>query len=252
MQGNRADGAPEGASLHQLLPSRQREMRQLQGLRSAGFARKADARTGGRCSGRTVRGRVPPGDSRVSLLSLLQRYRPEDRHQRSTRERFREFVLAHPDCFGRSLLIGHVTGSAWVVDSIRRHALLTHHRKLGKWLQLGGHTDGESDVLSAALREVREEAGIDEIRPAQDGIFDLDIHTIPRNGDVPEHLHYDVRFLVEANRAQPLRPSDESHEVKWLPLPGIEEWTREESVLRMVRKTCRRAAVAAVKPSSIL
>lgn len=194
---------------------------------------------------------MPEGDPRRQLLSLLDRYGPEDGRELEVAQRFREFVLAHPDCFERSLLAGHVTGSAWVVDPSRTHGLLTNHRKLGKWLQLGGHADGEGDVLSVALREVREEAGIDAIRPANPGIFDLDIHLIPRAGDVPEHLHFDVRFLVEADRRQPLRPNDESHEVRWLPLRRIEQWTREESVLRMVRKTCRGAAVAAGKPLSL-
>src|SRR5215510_11521790 len=91
----------------------------------------------------------------------------------------RQFVAANPNCFERSLQIGHVTGSAWIVDLDRTHALLTHHRKLNKWLQLGGHADGDPDILRVALREAREESNLDAIRPVSENIFDVDIHVIP-------------------------------------------------------------------------
>jgi len=124
-----------------------------------------------------------------------------------------------------------------VVDLERAHALLTHHRKLNKWLQLGGHADGDSDILRVALREAREESGLATIRPVSTAIYDIDIHVIPARGSEPEHLHYDVRFLLEADRAAPLLASRESRSLAWTPLTRIAELNPEESMARMVAKT---------------
>lgn len=152
--------------------------------------------------------------------------------------RLHGFVEAHHDCFERRLRIGHVTGSAFVVDRERRHTLLTHHGKLDKWLQLGGHADGDSNILRVALREAAEESGLGlgGVRPIQESIFDIDIHRIPARGAEPEHDHYDVRYLLEADREVPLRITSESKALEWVPLDRVEQLTREESMLRMVRK----------------
>ncbi len=152
-------------------------------------------------------------------------------------ERLRRFVLEHEDCFERSLTVGHVTGSAWVVDLERRHVLLTHHHKLDRWLQLGGHADGEPDVLKVALREAREESGLEEIRPVSGGIFDVDVHEIPARDGMPCHYHHDVRYLMEADRSHPLCMSAESKALQWVRLSEIGGLTAEESVLRMAAKT---------------
>ena len=114
------------------------------------------------------------------------------------------FVEQNEMCFERSLDIGHITGSAWVLDFHRTHTLLTHHAKLDKWLQLGGHSDGDPDTLEVALREVREESGLVEVRPISEAIFDVDAHLIPARGAEPEHIHYDIRFLAEADREAPI------------------------------------------------
>jgi 8-oxo-dGTP pyrophosphatase MutT (NUDIX family) len=152
-------------------------------------------------------------------------------------ERFLDFVRAHPDCFERSLAIGHVTGSAWILDLERTHVLLTHHHRLDKWMQLGGHSDGDSDTLGVALREAREESGLDGIRSLSGGIFDLDIHEIPARRAEPAHLHFDVRFLLEADRRQPLMITAESKDLAWAALNEIESFSREESILRLAKKT---------------
>ena len=98
----------------------------------------------------------------------------------------RQFVRVHPDCFERSCREGHITASAWIVSADHRAALLTHHRKLDRWLQLGGHCDGEADVAAVALREAREESGLVDLRFAYAGDapvpVDLDVHPIPPRG----------------------------------------------------------------------
>ena len=105
------------------------------------------------------------------------------------------FIEEHPDCLLRSCLSGHLTGSAWIVDASRTRTLLTHHRKLDKWLQPGGHADGQADPLGVALREAEEECGV-AVRPVSTAIFDVDRHLIPARGDVPAHYHYDLRFML--------------------------------------------------------
>ncbi len=133
---------------------------------------------------------------------------------------------------------GHLTGSAWVVsDGVGSPAvLLTHHRKLDRWLQLGGHSDGDADLPGVALREAREESGVAPfVPPGSDRwrLFDIDVHAIPARGDVPAHEHYDLRFLFFADREQPVTVSDESHDVAWISLQALEEYTDEPSMLRM-------------------
>ena len=103
-------------------------------------------------------------------------------------------------------------------------------------MQLGGHSDGDSNTLRVASREAAEESGL-SVSILSDLIFDIDIHTIPARGTEPEHKHYDVRFVFEADETKQLVVSDESNELRWVPLAQIEEFTKEESVLRMVRKT---------------
>ena len=171
------------------------------------------------------------------LLERLSAHTPYDGHEAVMMEALRQFVAAHADCFERSLQIGHITGSAWIVDRDRTHALLTHHRKLNKWLQLGGHADGDPDILRVALREAREESNLEAIRPVSEDIFDVDIHVIPARGAEPEHLHYDVRFLFEADRSAPIAASEESRSLVWMPLAEISRVNPEESLARMVAKT---------------
>lgn len=151
-------------------------------------------------------------------------------------ERLRRFVRENPDCFSPELQTGHITGAAWIVDLTRRHVLLTHHLKLDKWLQLGGHAEGEVDPLAIALREAREESGLTSIRPLSDNIFDVDVHLIPARGSQREHFHYDIRYLMEADRELPLRISCESKALSWVKIDEIHLWSREESIVRMASK----------------
>jgi 8-oxo-dGTP pyrophosphatase MutT (NUDIX family) len=173
---------------------------------------------------------------RQPLIDQLADYAARHPDEADTVGRFMDFVKAEPLCFERSLASGHVTGSAWIVNPDGAHVLLTHHAKLDRWLQLGGHADGDPDVLAVALKEAREESGLHEFEPVGEGIFDLDIHPIPaRKGD-PEHLHYDVRYVLRATGNTDYIVSNESHDLRWVPLAGVAELTAEESMRRMVRK----------------
>jgi 8-oxo-dGTP pyrophosphatase MutT (NUDIX family) len=177
--------------------------------------------------------------NRTAVLEVLRAHlaRPVDANEAEMTADTIRFVEAHGDCFLRSCSTGHLTGSAWVVDPARTQVVLTHHRKLDRWLQLGGHADGDPDLLAVALREAREEAGLAHLRPLGVAPFDVDRHRIPARGTVEEHWHYDLRFLIEAHPAEPLVASDESHAVAWVPLCEVERLNPSESMLRMVRKT---------------
>lgn len=149
--------------------------------------------------------------------------------------RFRELVTAHEDCFERTCLPGHITGSAWLVDDTGSRVLLTHHRKLDRWLQLGGHSDGEPDTLAAARREAEEESGL-KVEALDDVPLDLDVHEIPARGTEPRHDHYDVRFVFRVVGSADFVVSDESHDLAWVPIDELTSYTDEESVLRLARK----------------
>jgi 8-oxo-dGTP pyrophosphatase MutT (NUDIX family) len=170
-------------------------------------------------------------------LDELGRYVAATPRERIMVDQLRAFVAANAACFERTLRAGHVTGSAWVVDRTCRVALLTHHRKLGRWLQPGGHADGDPDVRAVALREAQEESGLRTLVPASPGIFDIDVHAIPARGDEPAHLHYDIRFAFFGDPSEQPIASEESHAVAWVPLAAIEEYGVDDSVRRLVAKT---------------
>jgi hypothetical protein len=176
---------------------------------------------------------------RTEAIERLSRYLARHPDERAVVERYLEFVRAEPRCFERDCWSGHVTGSAWVVDRSGTRVLLTHHRKLDRWLQLGGHSDGDSDSLRVAGREATEESGL-VVEPVSGELFDVDIHLIPARGSDPAHHHFDARFAFVAVE-EAFRVSDESHALHWVKIGEIEQFTREPSMLRMARRWRTRA-----------
>ncbi len=178
---------------------------------------------------------------RQELFALLQRYRTTFNTEAGYVTRTRRFVEQHARCFDSQLWPGHVTGSVWVVNPARDRVLLLHHRKHDQWFQPGGHADGEADILRVALRETHEETGLsyDDIRLVDGGIFDVDIHTIPASNQGPEHMHYDIRFLVEIDDRLAVPGNDESHQIQWVPLEAVSRYNNNLSTYRMLEKTRR-------------
>jgi 8-oxo-dGTP pyrophosphatase MutT (NUDIX family) len=174
---------------------------------------------------------------RNPILSLLKKHDPADPSERQMLADAIRFIEENPDCFERSQLKGHVTGSAWIVNSERTHTLLMQHAKLNKWFQPGGHCDGDPDVLHVAMKEANEETGL-IVNPINGEVFDIDIHLIPRKGEIPEHYHYDIRFLLEARLEEEILPNNhEAFSVRWIKMENVAEFNATESILRMVRKT---------------
>lgn len=177
-------------------------------------------------------------DPRDPLLARLRDYDARYPLEARTASRIREFVLSSRECFRREHLAGHVTGSAWIVNATGELALLTHHRKLNRWMQLGGHSDGDPRTEEVALREAHEESGLNDIRLVTPEIFDVDVHEIPARGAEPAHLHYDLRFLLRAapGAERAIVVSEESHDLKWVSAEEMLALTQEPSMLRMREK----------------
>lgn len=155
---------------------------------------------------------------------------------------FRELASTDGDAARRERKAGHLTGSAWLVSADGGRVLLTHHRKLDRWLQLGGHADGDADLARVALREAEEESGLHDL-DGEAAVFDLDRHRIPARGDEPEHWHYDVRFVVRARGSEAFVVGEESHALAWRDVAEIaRDATADMSLRRMAHKWLARGA----------
>ena len=160
--------------------------------------------------------------------------------------KFRRFIAQTKKPFARQTLQGHITGSAMVLSPEGDRILLMHHKKLNKWLQLGGHSDGDSNPARVALREAHEESGLSDLslmrwnRPAHQDLvylpFDLDVHDIPARKAEPAHQHFDVRYLVQATQSTQIKANEESHELRWVSLEQAQLLTQERSMLRQFDK----------------
>jgi ADP-ribose pyrophosphatase YjhB (NUDIX family) len=160
-----------------------------------------------------------------------------DSHEQKMVHEAITFLHHHPDALWRTCLQGHVTGSAWIVSKDRKQVLLTHHHKLDRWFQLGGHSDGDPNPVSVSMREASEESGLKTLHVVSPELFDFDQHEIPARGNEPAHWHFDFRYMIEADSSQPLHISSESKDLAWVSLQEVAKLNPSESMLRMVRKT---------------
>lgn len=176
----------------------------------------------------------------IIMFDAFQSYRDQWQGESADIADFESFLHTHADAFERSNLTGHFTGSAWLVSADGMRILLMHHRKLARWLQPGGHADGDLDLARVALREAGEETGLTGLR-VEGGIFDLDRHAIPARANEPEHWHYDVRYVVRAGADESFVPNAESHALAWRSVDEVaNDETLDMSLRRMARKWLRR------------
>lgn len=177
---------------------------------------------------------------RSFILKLLENYDPSDIQEKTYKAKTIQFVKEHANCFSRQLEIGHITGSGWVLNEDMSKVLLTHHLKLNKWLQLGGHSDDDYNTLEVVIREIEEESGIrgSDLIQIVDGIFDIGVHVIPRHGSEKEHIHYGIRFVFKTKSAvEIVRQEEESKELRWVSLEDVHNYSNSRDMLRMVNKT---------------
>lgn len=172
----------------------------------------------------------------IFMIHALQRYRDQWQGESAVVAQFDAFLHTHADVFERSNPSGHFTGSSWLVSADGARVLLMHHRKLDRWLQPGGHADGDPELARVALREAQEETGVAGLRVEGD-IFDIDRHRIPARGNEPEHWHYDVRYVVRAGADECFTVNQESRALAWRPVAEVAaDDSLDDSLRRMARK----------------
>ena len=159
----------------------------------------------------------------MEIYEQIKAYRPWNEQERQDQAVILAFLDKNPDAFYRTNLLAHMTASAWVVNPQRSKVLMVYHRLYDSWSWTGGHADGEEDLLAVALREVREETGVQRLRPVTEEIYSLEVLTVDgheKHGKfVPSHLHLNVTYLLEAEENQPLRVCEaENSGVAWFSL----------------------------------
>ncbi|MFT7598521.1 MAG: 8-oxo-dGTP pyrophosphatase MutT (NUDIX family) [Acidimicrobiales bacterium] len=159
----------------------------------------------------------------------------------AVRREILDFCIAHDDALFRTCLPGHLTGSALVIDPSARRVLLLHHAKLDRWLQPGGHADGDGNLGRVALREAEEETGLNGLELVEPAI-DLDIHEIPERGDEPAHLHLDVRFLVLTTTDTEVAINHEAFDARWISPDDPDGLIEGAELHRLIQRGLQRMA----------
>lgn len=185
-------------------------------------------------------------DSIQKLLNDIESFRPFNKQEERDKKVITEFINNNEDAFLRSNLIAHMTASAWVVNKERTKVLMVYHNIYNSWSWLGGHADGDADLLSTAIREVKEEAGIEKVNPVSEDIFSLEVLTVDghekRGEYVPSHLHLNVTYLLEADSEENTRvKEDENSGVAWFTpeeslVKSTEPWFVERIYSKLIKK----------------
>lgn len=174
------------------------------------------------------------------LRLALDAHFTDDANEADARRRFLALLSTKSRCFHRDAIPAHFTASAWLVSGDRERALLMHHRKLDRWLQPGGHADGDADLPRVALREAMEETGLVDL-VVDETPFDLDAHIIPARGHESEHWHYDVRFVVRATGKERFEANHESLSMTWRNVGDVAaDPAIDASIRRMARRWLER------------
>ncbi|AFM04636.1 NTP pyrophosphohydrolase [Bernardetia litoralis DSM 6794] len=180
------------------------------------------------------------------ILDLLENYQTSFSEEIEFQKQIIDFLIQNDDFALRSNLIGQLTGSAWIVNRERTKVLLIHHKKLEKWLQIGGHIENTDQTIEETiLREVKEESGIKNLNLLSSSIYDIDIHTIPQKKEIAEHLHFDIRLIIEADENETLIPQNEEIlNIKWYSINEVQNLAKStlsinQSMKRMTDKMAK-------------
>ncbi len=182
---------------------------------------------------------------RAELIGRIERYLPWNEQEERDKKLLLE-ALMQENIFLRENETAHMTASAWTVSPDRNRVLMAYHNLYDSWSWLGGHADGEEDLKAAAVREVREESGIEKVRALSEDIFSLEILTVDghekKGRYVSSHLHLNVTYLLEADDTQtPTGKADENKGVAWFSKSGAveastEPWFRERIYAKLNAK----------------
>ncbi len=182
-----------------------------------------------------------PYPNKQTLIQELHKHQVLDALEQKHQAFMLDFIAAHEIVFGKQNLEGHFTASAWVLSPCKQKVLLLHHKKLDLWLQPGGHIEADdSSLFEAAHREAIEESGLTKIEALSNQIYDVDVHKIPKKGEVPAHWHLDVRYVFQAASENMNIDPEEVKGFKWV---AVEEMRNDSSIDpsigRMVAKTAQ-------------
>lgn len=176
---------------------------------------------------------------RNTLIKDIESIKPLDKAEAAFIPRFTELLKNEPRCFYRDCFPAHITGSAILLNPHGDEILMNHHASLDKWMNFGGHADGEEDILAVAIRETMEESGITAFKPITSDIIDIDIHTIPANASKaePEHYHFDIRYAMQMTDDQPPIISHESKDLQWMDFDqALKSIDANDSLIRLITK----------------
>ena len=182
-------------------------------------------------------------DPLARIQSMLDAHQPADAKEADDIALIKRMIAEHPHIISPSCEVGHITASALIVDLNSQRVLLHYHKRLGRWLQVGGHADYETDVAQVALREAREETGLPDLafHPVGEPVapIDYDVHTIPQHGDMPQHLHLDFRYLLSTRCPDALAPAaGESSRFRWMHIDDAFRMPNalDDSLKRLLKK----------------
>lgn len=184
--------------------------------------------------------RITHGAALQRIVATLQAHHCADEKESRDVQFIIEMCHAHPNILSATCEVGHITGSAIVMDTNRERVLLNHHKKFDRWMQFGGHGEAESEPHLIALREGIEESGLDDLRLFPNAIhpllLDVDVHPIPQKPPRPQHYHLDMRYLLLTDAPQLARATDESNDIRWFALTELDALNLEPNVQRMIAK----------------
>lgn len=177
----------------------------------------------------------------MNLKEQIKNYVPYNEQEKNDRKLMLEYIDFFPELLTRSNPCCHFTASAWIVNQERTKVLMVYHNIYHSWSWVGGHCDGDANLIRVVLKEIEEETGLKDVKVLNDGIFGLQILTvdahIKKGNYISSHLHLDCCFLIEAEESSHLRiKKDENSKVKWILIDKVNEYCTELKMRKIYQK----------------